>query len=94
MFAAKLHHKVQILMLILAASSKPSIRRTNDEILNDFIMLDPASPTFDLDFLGVLIYEPSNQTIQETTTSIIPSTGLHQEVEDMNIQETDGMEIL
>ena len=94
MFAVKFHHKVQILMLILAASSKPSIRRTNDEILNDFIMLDPASPTFDLDFLGVLIYEPSNQTIQETTSSTNPSTGLQQAFEDMNIQETEGMEIL
>ena len=94
MFATKLHHKVQILMLILTASSRPSIRRTNDEILNDFIMLDPASPTFDLDFLGVLIYEPSNQTVQETTTSTNPSTGLQQALEDMNIQETEGMEIL
>ena len=81
-------------MLILAASSRPNIRRTNDEILNDFIMLDPASPTFDLDFLGVLIYEPSNQTIQETTSSTIPLTGLHQALEDMNIQETEGMKIL
>ena len=94
MFVAKIHHKVQILMLILTASSKPSIRRTNDEILNDFIMLDPASPTFDLDFLGVLIYEPSNQTVQETTTSTNPLTGLQQALEDMNIQETEGMEIL
>ena len=94
MFAVKFHHKVQILMLILTASSKPSIRRTNDEILNDFIILDPASPTFDLDFLGVLIYEPLNQTIQETTSSTIPSTGLHQAVEDMNIQETERIEIL
>jgi len=55
MFSVKFHQKVQILMLILTASWKPSIRRTSDEILNDFIMLDPASPTFDLDFLGVLI---------------------------------------
>ena len=94
MFATKLHHKVQILMLILTGSSRPSVWRTNDEILNDFIMLDTASPIFDLDFLGVLIYEPSNQTIQETTSSTIPSTGMHQAVEDMNIQETEGMEIL
>ena len=94
MFAVKFHQKVQILMLILTASSKPSTRRTNDEILNDFIMLDPASPTFDLDFLGVLIYEPLNQTIQETTTSTIPSIDLQQELEDININETDGMEIM
>ena len=94
MFAAKLHHKVQILMLILVACSRPSIWRTNFEILNDFITLDPASPTFDLDFLGVLIYEPSNQTIHETTTSTIPSIDLQQELEDININETDGMEIM
>ena len=94
MFAVKFHQKVQILMLILTASSKPSIRRTNDEILNDFIMLDPASPTFDLDFLGVLIYEPLNQTIQETTSSTILSTWLHNVVEDMNIQETERIEIM
>ena len=94
MFAVKFHQKVQILMLILTASSKPSIRRTNDEILNDFIMLDPASPTFDLDFLGVLIYEPLNQTIQETTTSTIPSIDLQQELEDMNIQENERIEIM
>ena len=82
-------------MLILAASSRPSIRRTNDEILNDFIMLDPASPTFDLDFLGVLIYEPSNQTVEETTFSTTsPMPSLQQALEDMTIQETEGMEIL
>ena len=94
MFAVKFHQKVQILMLILTASSKPSIRRTNDEILNDFIMLDPASPTFDLDFLGVLIYEPLNQTIRETTTSTIQSIDLQQELEDMNIQENERIEIM
>ena len=94
MFAVKFHQKVQILMLILTASSKPSIRRTNDEILNDFIMLDPASPTFDLDFLGVLIYEPLNQTIRETTTSTIQSIDLRQELEDMNIQENERIEIM
>ena len=94
MFAVKFHQKLQILMLILTASSKPSIRQTNDEILNDFIMLDPASPTFDLDFLGVLIYEPLSQTIQETTTSTIPSIDLQQELEDININEADGMEIM
>ena len=94
MFAVKFHQKVQILMLILTASSKPSIRRTNDEILNDFIMLDPASPTFDLDFLGVLIYEPLNQTIRETTTSTIQSIDLWQELEDMNIQENERIEIM
>ena len=94
MFAVKFHQKVQILMLILTASSKPSIRRTNDEILNDFIMLDPASPTFDLDFLGVLIYEPLNQTIRETTTSTIQSIDLRQELEDMNTQENERIEIM
>ena len=57
-------------------------------------MLDPASPTFDLDFLGVLIYEPLNQTIRETTTSTIQSIDLRQELEDMNIQENERIEIM
>ena len=39
-------------------------------------------------------YELLNQTIQETTASAIPSTDLRQELEDINIQETERIEIL
>ena len=39
------------------------MRRTNDEILTDFMNLDPASPTFNLDFLGVLIHKAADQTM-------------------------------
>ena len=63
-----------MLILIICASSRPDMRRTNDEILTDFMNLDPASPTFDLDFLGVLIHKADDQTVQETMAPMMNST--------------------
>ena len=54
-----------MLILVICASSRPDMRRTNDEILTDFMNLDPASPTFELDFLGVLIHKAADQTVPE-----------------------------
>ena len=74
MFATKLQPLFQILLLIIAVALTHKMQRTNDEILTDFMKLDPASPTFDLDFLGVLINKTSNQTLPETTLSSMSST--------------------
>ena len=74
MFAARLYCIVQMLILIICASSRPDMRRTNDEILTDFMNLDPASPTFDLDFLGVLIHKADDQTVPETMAPTMNST--------------------
>ena len=74
MFATKLQPLFQILLLIIAVALTHKMQRTNDEILTDFMKLDPASPTFDLDFLGVLINKASNQTVPETTLSSMSST--------------------
>ena len=74
MFIARLFCNVQILILIISASSKPDMRRTNDEILLDLMNLDPASPTFDLDFLGILIHKAADETVPETITPMMNST--------------------
>ena len=74
MFATRLYCIVQMLILVICASSRPDMRRTNDEILTDFMNLDPASPTFDLDFLGVLIHKAADQTVPETMAPIMNST--------------------
>ena len=63
-----------MLILIIGTSSRPDMRRTNDEILTDFMNLDPASPTFDLDFLGVLIHKTADQTVPETMAPMMNST--------------------
>ena len=74
MFATKLQPLPQILLLIITVALSHNMQRTNDEILTDFMKLDPASPTFDLDFLRVLINKTSNQTVPETTLSSMSST--------------------
>ena len=74
MFATKLEPLVLILLFIITPTLSHNMQRTNDEILTDFMKLDPASPTFDLDFLGVLINKASNQTVPETTLSSMSST--------------------
>ena len=74
MFATKLEPLVQILLFIITATLSHNMQRTNDEILTDFMKLDPASPTFDLDFLGVLINKASNQTVPEMMAPMMNST--------------------
>ena len=74
MFVARLFCSVQILILIISASSNPVMRRTNDEILLDLMNLDPASPTFDLDFLGILIHKAADEPVPETITAMMNST--------------------
>jgi hypothetical protein len=74
MFVARLFCSVQILILIISGSSNPVMRRTNDEILLDLMNLDPASATFDLDFLGILIHKAADEPVPETITAMMNST--------------------